>query len=129
MYSLRCRSFSIGSFGFLHLLVPAALAERVKILDDTFIELAHSSDHVEVEKPPFVLGGELPVRMHPNYLACFTLLLSSLDDFSFAMDVEVALPLGNIGDEPEACGTGLGCAAPEYVAGNSRQSSKSLSFT
>jgi hypothetical protein len=40
-----------------------------------------------------------------------------LDDFSFAMEVEVALPLGNIGDEPEACGNtleGYTCAAPEY---------------
>jgi hypothetical protein len=34
------------------------------------------------------------------------------------MDVEVALPLGNIGDEPEACGNtqeGYTCAAPEYT--------------
>jgi hypothetical protein len=43
-----------------------------------------------------------------------------LDDFSFAMDIEVALPLGNIGDETEACGnskTGFTCAAPEYAEG------------
>jgi hypothetical protein len=36
------------------------------------------------------------------------------------MDVEVALPLGNIGDKPEACGNtreGFTCAAPEYAAG------------
>jgi hypothetical protein len=36
------------------------------------------------------------------------------------MDVEVALPSGNIGDEPEACGNtleGFTCAAPEYAGG------------
>jgi hypothetical protein len=36
------------------------------------------------------------------------------------MDVEVALPSGNIGDEPEACGNtleGYTCAAPEYTTG------------
>jgi hypothetical protein len=35
------------------------------------------------------------------------------------MDVEVALPSGNIGDEPEACGNtmeGYNCAALEYTA-------------
>jgi hypothetical protein len=48
--------------------VSAALAERVEILDDNFIELAHSSDHVEVKNPPFVLGGELPVRCIPTTL-------------------------------------------------------------
>jgi hypothetical protein len=43
-----------------------------------------------------------------------------LDDFSFVMDVEVALPSGNIGDEPEVCGNTLEdytCAAPEYLNG------------
>jgi hypothetical protein len=38
------------------------------------------------------------------------------------MDVEVALPFGNIGDEPEACGdtgNGYSCAAPEYASGKS----------
>ena len=43
-----------------------------------------------------------------------------LDDFSFAMDVEVALPSGNIGDEPDACGNtmeGYTCAAPDYTGG------------
>ncbi len=36
------------------------------------------------------------------------------------MEVEVALPLGNIGDVPEACGNtleGFTCAAPEYGRG------------
>ncbi len=36
------------------------------------------------------------------------------------MDVEVAVSLGNIGDEPEACGNtleGYTCAAPESAAG------------
>jgi hypothetical protein len=36
------------------------------------------------------------------------------------MDVEVALPPGNIGDEPKACGNtleGYTCAAPEYGKG------------
>jgi hypothetical protein len=38
------------------------------------------------------------------------------------MDVEVALPFGNIGDEPEACGdTGQSCAAPEYEAGRAQR--------
>ncbi len=46
-----------------------------------------------------------------------------LDDFSFVMDVEVALPSGNIGDEPEACGNtleGYTCAAPEYAHGGTK---------
>ncbi len=44
--------------------------------------------------------------------------LSFIDDFSFAIDVEVALPSGNIGEGPEACGNtleGFTCAAPEYA--------------
>jgi hypothetical protein len=47
-------------------------------------------------------------------------ILFPLEDFSFAMDFEVALPSGNIGDEPEACGNtleGFSCAGPEYVEG------------
>jgi hypothetical protein len=36
------------------------------------------------------------------------------------MNVEVALPPGNIGNDPEACGStleGFTCAAPEYATG------------
>ena len=36
------------------------------------------------------------------------------------MDVEIALPSGDIGDEPESCGNnleGYTCAAPEYAVG------------
>ncbi len=43
-----------------------------------------------------------------------------LDEFAFAMDVEVSLPSGSIGDEPDACGNTLEdytCAAPEYAIG------------
>ncbi len=49
-----------------------------------------------------------------------TICLASTDDFSFAMDVEIALPSGNIDDEPDACGNtleGYTCAAPEYATG------------
>ncbi len=60
------RSFSFAPY--LCLLVSDALAKRVKLLDDTFVELAHSSDRVEVNVPPFVLDGELPVRSIPTTL-------------------------------------------------------------
>jgi hypothetical protein len=51
-------------------------------------------------------------------------IVSPQDDFSLAMDVELALPSGNIGDEPDACGNtleGFTCAAPEYAIGKSKK--------
>ena len=108
-------------------LVPTALAERVVLLDDTFVAFEHSNASVEVNVPPFVLGGNLPLRYIPSlrYHCAFLVtfhraIVFPLDDFSFVMDVEVALPSGNIGDEPEACGNtleGFTCAAPEYALG------------
>ncbi len=96
------------------------------LLDDTFVAFENSRASVEVNVPPFVLGGNLPLQYVPSLRYCAFLetfhrtIVFPLDDFSFAMDVEVALPLGNIGDEPEACGNtleGFTCAAPEYAAG------------
>ena len=91
------------------------------LLDDTFVAFEHSNASVEVNVPPFVLGGNLPLRCIPSLRYCTFLvtfhraIVFPLDDFSFVMDVEVALPSGNIGDEPEACGItmeGHTCAAP-----------------
>ncbi len=62
-----------------------------------------------------------PSLQYRSFFATFhTIIVFPLDDFSFAMDVEVALPSGNIGDEPEACGNtleGFTCAAPECAIG------------
>ena len=122
MYPLR--SFLGASFCAFCVLVTIALAERVVLLDDTFVAFAHSRASVEVDVPPFVLGGNLPLRCIPSLLHCaflvtfYRAIVFPLDDFSFVMDVEVALPSGNIGDEPEACGNtleGYTCAAPEYT--------------
>ncbi len=96
------------------------------LLDDTFVAFEHSRASVEVNVPPFVLGGNLPLRYIPSLRYCAFLvtfrpaIALPPDDFSFAMDVEVALPPGNIGDEPDACGNtleGYTCAAPEYATG------------
>jgi hypothetical protein len=41
------------------------------------------------------------------------------------MDVEVAFPSGNIGDEPESCGNtleGYTCATPEFGEGKKGES-------
>ncbi len=60
---------------------------------------------------------------HSNQVTFYRTIGVPLDDFSFAMDVEVALPSGNIGDEPKACGNtrkGFDCAAPEYAIGNKK---------
>ncbi len=105
------RSFLGAPFCAVCVLVTPALAERVVLLDDSFVAFEHSLTLVEVNVPPFVLGGNLPSRYIPSSLRYRAFLVTfdrtiffHLDDFSFAMDVEVALPSGNIGDEPEACG-------------------------
>ncbi len=105
-------------------LVVTVLAERVVLLNDTFVAFENSRASVEVIVPPFVLGGNLPLRCIPSLLEycaflvmCHSTIVFPLDDFSFAMDVEVGLPSGNIGDDTEACGNtleGYTCAAPEY---------------
>ncbi len=120
------RSFLGAPFCVFCFLVATALSERVVLFDDTFVAFQHSRASVEVNVPPFVLGGNLPLRYIPSLLYCPFLvtfhraIVLPLDDFSFAMDVEVALPSGNIGDEPEACGNtleGFTCAAPENGIG------------
>ncbi len=40
--------------------MTTALAGRVVLLDDTFVKFEHSRASVEVNVPPFVLGGNLP---------------------------------------------------------------------
>ncbi len=47
-------------------LVATALAERVVLLGDTFVAFEHSQAFVEVDVPPFVLGGNLPIRYIPS---------------------------------------------------------------
>ncbi len=97
------------------------------LLDETFVAFEDSRASVEVNVPPFILGGNLSIRYlisSKRYCAVLVTFYSPchrlpyIDNFSFAMDVEVALPFGNIGDEPEACGNtleGFTCAAPEYA--------------
>jgi hypothetical protein len=96
------------------------------LFDDTFAAFEHSRASVEVNLPPFVLGDNLSFRYIPSlrcraFLVLFhrTIVFSSIDDFSFVMDVEVALSSDNIGDKPEACGStleGFTCAAPKPTA-------------
>ncbi len=119
------RSFLGAPCCALCVLVATVLADRVVLLDDTFVAFENSTASVEVTVPPFVLGGNLPLRYtlslrYHAFLVTFrrTIVFPLDDFFSFAMDVEVALPSGNIGDEPEACGNtleGYTCAAPEYT--------------
>jgi hypothetical protein len=128
LFSLFCslHSFLGAPCCALCVLVTTVLAGRVVLLDDTFVAFENSRSSVEVNVPPFVLGGNSHLRFIPSLryraflVTCHRTIVFPLDNFSFAMDVEVALPSGNIGDEPEACGNtleGYNCAAPEYVMG------------
>jgi hypothetical protein len=126
-YMCSLRSFLGAPFCSFCVILATALAERVVLLDDSFVAFENSRASVEVNLPSFVLGGNLPIqsrrcdilplsRRSRDVSPCH--FLSYIDDFSFAMDVEVVLPSGNIGDEPEACGNileGFTCAAPEYA--------------
>jgi hypothetical protein len=56
------RSFLGAPLWAFCVLVATALAERVKLLDDTFVAFEHSRASVEVNVPPFVLGGNLAIR-------------------------------------------------------------------
>ncbi len=108
----------------LCVLVATVRAERVVLLDDTFVAFENSTASVEVIVPPFVLGGNLSLPSHRcdrvSLITFHRTIVLPLDEFSFAMEVEVSLPSGNIGDESEACGNtleGFTCAAPEYAIG------------
>ncbi len=57
----------------LCVLVTTALAERVVLLDDdTFVSFENSRASVEVTVPPFVLGGNLPIRYIPLVRLCLS---------------------------------------------------------
>jgi hypothetical protein len=58
------RSFLGVPFYAFCVLVTTALAERVVLLDDTFVAFEQSRAFVEVNVPPFVLGGNLPPSIH-----------------------------------------------------------------
>jgi hypothetical protein len=63
------RSFLGAPFCGFCVLVATALAERVVLLDDTFVAFENSRASVEVNVPPFVLGGNLPLLYTPSYRA------------------------------------------------------------
>jgi hypothetical protein len=50
----------------LCVLVATVLAERVVVLDDTYVLFENSRASVEVTVPPFVLGGNLTIRYIPS---------------------------------------------------------------